>query len=593
MTALAVLAVTLAAATPAVSAQESFAPEPRIIGGDEVPVGAFPFMAYMVVGPYQCGGSLVDIEWVMTAAHCVEDLTIDDVTMVIGRRDLTNIGTGEVRDAREIVIHPAWISNGFRNDIAFVRIDPVTTIDPIKIADASQAALWSPGTMATVAGWGETQTPIGAPDVLYSVDVPVLSDLSCLASVPGPDVVPAIMVCAGDTQLDSCQGDSGGPLFVPDPQGGYIAFGITSWGLGCGDVNSPGVYTEVTAFDPFISSIFEPLLVTYTVTCLNGNGVVTVSLDNPTSDPIATTITMGSLAPRPVIAEPDQLTVERFSGRPDGIITATVDAGYIIEDDVVVTCDPPISLTQACIADNGAVFIDLTNQTAATATYSVQLGNLSPRTLTLDSAESGRISITGRRDGVLPLTISVDGAIVTNESIRVDCDPDIEVVAESGCLGENGLVSVTVTNVTDTDATYSIAVGSLAPRMRMISTGDTTLVRVSGRPDGDLAVVVERDGSVVDTSTVTVACDPVSTIEAAVAHSCLAGRGRVDVSLANLNAFDAAYQVTVGALSPRVLTLLAGASDVISVTGRPDGPLPVTVTRDGIEILSEIVDIAC
>ena len=40
----------------------------------------------------------------------------------------------------------------------------------------------------------------------------------------------------------TCQGDTGGGLYVKDTIGGkirYVVAGITSYGAGCGNVNSP------------------------------------------------------------------------------------------------------------------------------------------------------------------------------------------------------------------------------------------------------------------------------------------------------------------------------------------------------------------
>ncbi len=40
------------------------------------------------------------------------------------------------------------------------------------------------------------------------------------------------------------QGDSGGPLVVKRSRS-YELAGVTSWGYGCGDEESPGVYADV------------------------------------------------------------------------------------------------------------------------------------------------------------------------------------------------------------------------------------------------------------------------------------------------------------------------------------------------------------
>ena len=47
------------------------------------------------------------------------------------------------------------------------------------------------------------------------------------------------------------QGDSGGP-FMCKSNNAYIQFGITSWGYGCAERNSPGVYTQVCNYISWI-----------------------------------------------------------------------------------------------------------------------------------------------------------------------------------------------------------------------------------------------------------------------------------------------------------------------------------------------------
>lgn len=59
------------------------------------------------------------------------------------------------------------------------------------------------------------------------------------------------MICAGEDSdmKDTCQNDSGGPIVVVDNKQKHLLLGVTSWGIGCGDI---GIYWRVQNYIEWI-----------------------------------------------------------------------------------------------------------------------------------------------------------------------------------------------------------------------------------------------------------------------------------------------------------------------------------------------------
>lgn len=108
------------------------------------------------------------------------------------------------------------------------------------------------GENVTVSGWGVMSEGEGTiSNVLNAVDIPIVSNEEC--KVAYGQRVNQDHVCAGLAQggKDSCQGDSGGPLFRK--RGGQSELvGIVSFGYGCAQANTPGVYTKVSHYIDWI-----------------------------------------------------------------------------------------------------------------------------------------------------------------------------------------------------------------------------------------------------------------------------------------------------------------------------------------------------
>ncbi len=139
---------------------------PMIIGGIKSPPNRWPFQAGLLRASESnnfqaqfCGGSVIDKEFILTAAHCVEGLIASDLHILTGTQSLGNGGTR--REVRRIRMHPAYNPTTFDYDIALVQLKTkITDIAPahmaVVITREQEPVFAEPSTKSVVTGWGDT-----------------------------------------------------------------------------------------------------------------------------------------------------------------------------------------------------------------------------------------------------------------------------------------------------------------------------------------------------------------------------------------------------------------------------------------------------
>lgn len=176
------------------------------------------------------------------------------------------------RNVAEIIKHPQFYPGTLANDIALLRLMPISPQDPQSARPTPHIVpicLPYPGEnfanqRCWVAGWGKDAFgPKGDyQSVLRKVDVPVIGHSQCNARLRqtrlGPlfDLHAGFMCAGGEPGKDACEGD-GGSALVCEVNGVWKAAGLVSWGLGCGKAGLPGVYVNVGHYSRWIDHVMS------------------------------------------------------------------------------------------------------------------------------------------------------------------------------------------------------------------------------------------------------------------------------------------------------------------------------------------------
>ncbi|KAJ1678958.1 Transmembrane protease serine 12 [Spiromyces aspiralis] len=255
-----------------------------VVGGTDAPKGDFPFAALIRTEVQKgqhayCGGTIISREWVVTAGHCLLDLSgsesqstvhKDKIGVYVGGVSADKLKRYGVKDTK---VNPALDMRQYLNDIGLIQLDK-----PLEWSDTVQPARIYAGEIksnqsVTAIGWGQTSDGehsrvsgdleqvamrTGTHNVCRQLRQGFKDNNGDVICVPTPD------------GRDTCYGDSGGPLLLPveptaerkgEVSSGWALAGLTSYGdttthedhPKCGARNGAGLYTHVAHYLDFIT----------------------------------------------------------------------------------------------------------------------------------------------------------------------------------------------------------------------------------------------------------------------------------------------------------------------------------------------------
>ncbi|XP_019844292.3 uncharacterized protein LOC105234011 isoform X1 [Bactrocera dorsalis] len=247
---------------------------PSYIDGDSE-FGEYPWhVAILKKDPkesiYACGGTLIDAQHVITAAHCIKSQNGFDLRARLGEWDVNHdveFFPYIERDVVSVHIHPEYYAGTLDNDLALLKLDhPVDFTKNPHISPACLPDKFSDftGSRCWTTGWGKDAFGDHGKyqNILKEVDVPILSHHQCESQLRQTrlgysyKLNPGFVCAGGEEGKDACKGDGGGPL-VCERNGIWNVVGVVSWGIGCGQANVPGVYVRVSHYLDWIRQITQ------------------------------------------------------------------------------------------------------------------------------------------------------------------------------------------------------------------------------------------------------------------------------------------------------------------------------------------------
>jgi trypsin len=235
-----------------VAAFNGFDLQPKIVGGYQAPPNRYPYYVGIWNQNQQyCGGSLIDKEWVLTAAHCASAV---GHTVVIGQYFYLVGNHGQYSEYRTIDAfyeYPVYnVTDRSSFDVGLIHLNKKSKISPVPVdglgKNSEETLLYDDDPLESI-GTGQVYRGSTLPVFLQSIELPFVNNSFCDDTLTDEDVGDHHICAGGDIGEGTCFGDSGGPIVIAGSAADGsedTQVGLTSFGKPCA-VGLPDVFTRL------------------------------------------------------------------------------------------------------------------------------------------------------------------------------------------------------------------------------------------------------------------------------------------------------------------------------------------------------------
>jgi secreted trypsin-like serine protease len=242
----------------------------RIIGGSPANPKRYPFFAILEIETVEfgvtmirsCGGSLIETDVIMTAAHCLTSAV--RISVIVNYTNTNSFEQTYYRESIFSVSHPNYNPDDLcsQNDIALIFINsPVRDVPVIPWNRKSSVPDPKNRVKVTTIGFGLTDLSLGTrPDKLMEISVQTLPNDICKQK-SGSCSVQKSDVCIYHELKGVCFGDSGGPLLLQSKNTTkeMIQIGVVSRSKVvdpiCIQADVPQIFTRISSYATWIDDM--------------------------------------------------------------------------------------------------------------------------------------------------------------------------------------------------------------------------------------------------------------------------------------------------------------------------------------------------